>query len=165
MQAGTLREGGRLPVLATDDGSGHGGVQCGTLTATARDGSGSTGDHTGHCSRQLWGESATCKQGVSEVGSDEWRRTVGEPIHGLNAASLTLEGQSQDTDTEKRVKLKIEQVVRWSRVVTCCVRTSTRGPTTTFTLAFFVPTQLSVFHGLTSPGGPLPASAYPPSVP
>src|SRR5712691_135576 len=121
-------------------------------------------DHTGHCSRQLWGESATCKQGVSEVGSDEWRRTVGEPIHGLDAASLTLEGQRQDTDTEKRVKLKIEQVVRWSRVVTCCVRTSRRGPITTFTLPFFVP--LSTFHGLPSPRGlPLPASAYAPSVP
>src|SRR5712691_10443533 len=110
------------------------------------------------------GSQPHASKGVSEAVSDEWRRTVGEPIHGLDAASLTLEGQSQDTDTEKRVKLKIEQVVRWSRVVTCCVRTSRRGPITTFTLPFFVP--LSTFHGLPSPRGlPLPASAYAPSVP
>ena len=49
------------------------------------------------------GSQPHASKGVSEVVSDEWRRTVGEPIHGLDAASL--EGQSQDMDTEKRVKL------------------------------------------------------------
>jgi len=51
-----LREGGRLPALAMDDGSGHGRVpvlcQCGALTATVHNVSSPTGDHA----QSLWSE-------------------------------------------------------------------------------------------------------------
>ena len=45
-----------------------------------------------------------------------WRRTVGEPIHGLDAASLTLGGQVR-TWTPKKLKNKSCIGHVWSRVV------------------------------------------------
>ena len=164
MQAGTLREGGRLPALAMDDGSGHGGVSVWGTHATARDGSGSTlvqqwfnwGSHQSLQSGNCGGSQPHTSKGVSS----EWRHTVGEPIHGLDAASLWR-------DKSGHGHRKIEQscaLVTCGHVL-CCVRTSTSvgQPPHLRSLSL---SQLSVFNGLTSPGGlSLPASAYPPSMP
>ena len=56
MQAGTLREGGRLPALAMDDSQDMEECQCGALTATAHNGSSPPlGIAPSHCGQAIVG--------------------------------------------------------------------------------------------------------------
>jgi len=55
MQAGMLREGGRLPALATDDSQDMEECQRGALTVTAHNGSSPLGIMPSHCGQAIVG--------------------------------------------------------------------------------------------------------------
>jgi len=76
MQAGTLREGGRLLVLAMDDGSGHGRVPVwGTHSNYTQWQQSNWGSHPVTVVRKLWGESAIHKQALEVNGDTQCERT------------------------------------------------------------------------------------------